>query len=185
MLYKIFKLCLTSFWSLGLIGLTLILCYSPPYWLRYILNQLTRNRSGVEKRLHVVIFKFAYGLPINLFFLQKFLKLSIFLFYYLFQDYPDIPSQHDSLPEFFNFANNSANAGKDPRSSPAHNKRHSCPPIPFQRKFSPVRNSSPQTKVHSPALPPIHHRGSPYHNHQGKVTSSKRLGANSVKLGKK
>ena len=88
-----------------------------------------------------------------------------------------MPNQQDSLPEFLTFANQSSNIGafKDQSRfslSPAPNKRHSCPPIPYHgtKRSSPARNGSPMNKFHSPSLQNHVYKSSPHGNvHGGNV----------------
>lgn len=94
--------------------------------------------------------------------------------YLFYQDFPEVASHQDSLPEFLGFMNQSSNIAnlKDQSRlsmSPVIcgvNKRHSCPPVPMHlQRRSPAKNVSPINKVYSPI---IHgHRGSPYHGNHG------------------
>ena len=101
------------------------------------------------------------------------------------QDFPEVVSHQDSLPEF-GMMNQSSQLGAFKSGgmtgrfsmSPSvttSNKRHSCPPIPIhlQQKGSPGASSSPMNrKGFSPAGhihkgSPHHHHGISHHHHEG------------------
>ena len=103
-------------------------------------------------------------------------KLYINIIFLLFnQDFPEVASHQDSLPEFLGFMNQSSQLGTM-KGAPSRisispsanyqNKRHSCPPIPFhlqQQKGSPGgwHHGSPIGKQYSP----VHtHKSSPHHH---------------------
>lgn len=102
----------------------------------------------------------------------------------LIQDFPEVASHQDSLPEFLGFMNQSSQLGTMKGAAPSRisispsgqhhqNKRHSCPPIPFhlqqQKQGSPGgwHHGSPMGKQYSPVhtirSSPHHHSGNAHH----------------------
>ena len=121
-------------------------------------------------------------LPISIF--NKILLTIIYFFDIFIQDFPEVASHQDSLPEFLGFMNQSSQLGTIKGAAPSRisispsghhhqNKRHSCPPIPFhlqqQKQGSPGgwHHGSPMGKQYSPGhalkSSPHHHSGNAHH----------------------